>query len=74
MENILQEPKVQRVVQHDPNTNVPERIAAAFIRIKYNLSISIQKRPEMTDEELLIANSSVGGFDWLNDPSEDVYK
>jgi len=68
---IPKEPEVQRVIQHDPN--VPQRVAGTFIRIRYNLAIAAQRLPEMTDEEVIIANHGKGGFDWLNDPAEDAY-
>lgn len=42
-------------------------------RIRYNLAIAAQRLPEMTDEEVIIANHGKGGFDWLNDPAEDAY-
>lgn len=67
---ILKEPEVQRMVP--PNSAVPERVGAHFIRIRYNLANIVQRLPEMSDEEVIIANHGKGGFDWLNDPSEDV--
>lgn len=63
---------LQRIdAQQDPS--VPKRIAGKFIRIKYDLALAVQKLPEMTDEEVLAANAAHGGFDWLKDPSEDIY-
>lgn len=57
--------------QNDPD--VPKRVSGQFIRIRYDLSQAVQKLPEMSDVELIIANEARGGFAWLDDPSEDVY-
>ena len=63
---------VQRVhVVQD--ANVPQRVAGQFLRIKYDLAIAAQKLPEMTDDEVVAANAAHGGFDWLEEPAEDVY-
>lgn len=67
----LKQTEMQRFTQAD--SDVPERVAGAFIHIKCDLSVAAQQQPEMTDEEVLAANQTIGGFNWLNDPQEDVY-
>jgi hypothetical protein len=62
---------LQMLPQSDPD--VPKRISGQFIRIQHDLSVAVQKLPEMTDQELLIANKERGGFAWMDDPSEDIY-
>jgi hypothetical protein len=63
---------VQRISKR--NQGVPERVAGAFLRITCNLAKADQRLPEMTDEEIMAANAKAGGYDWINDPSEDVYR
>jgi hypothetical protein len=62
---------LQMLPQSDPD--VPKRISGQFIRIRHDLSLAVQKLPEMSDAELIIANHASGGFTWLDDPSEDIY-
>lgn len=67
----LKHTQMQRITQ--PNSDVPERVAGAFIHIKCDLSVADQLQPEMTDEEVFTANQAIDGFKWLHDPQEDVY-
>ena len=62
---------VQRISKR--KAGVPERVAGAFLRIKCNLAVAVSRLPEMTDDELIDANAKAGGYDWLNDPAEDIY-
>lgn len=62
---------LQMLSQSDPD--VPKRISGQFIRIRHDLSLAVQKLPEMSDDELIAANKASGGFAWLDDPSEDIY-
>ena len=67
----LKEQAMQRVVTSDPEA--PVRVAGAFFLVQCDLATLVQQMPEMTDQELLVANEALGGFEWLNDPKEDVY-
>ncbi len=67
----FKEEEMQRIPQHDPT--VPTQIGGQFILFKVDLAYAAQQQPEMTDDEVLIANQALGGFDWMNDPAEEVY-
>ena len=59
------------MTQSDPS--VPKRISGNFTRVRIDLAVSVQRLPEMSEQELLAANHSVGGFSWMDDPGEDCY-
>jgi hypothetical protein len=64
----------QKIAPHFSDVPPPKAIGSHFIRVKYDLSKSVQGLPEMTPDELLEANAQAGGYAWLDDPSEDVYE
>jgi hypothetical protein len=68
----LKDGEMQRVpAQRNPE--VPEQIGALCVHVRCNLAQMAQGQREMTDDELLFANTGCGGFAWLDDPAEDVY-
>jgi hypothetical protein len=62
---------IEIIRQSEPSE--PKRISGTFIRWTYDVAKEIQKKPEMSDQEILIANQQAGGFAWLENPSEDIY-
>ncbi|MCE0523653.1 MAG: hypothetical protein LV480_12165 [Methylacidiphilales bacterium] len=66
-------PPFQMVAAKQTEASPPKAISSQFIRIKYDLAKCVQALPEMSHDELLQANAAVGGFTWLEHPSEDIY-